>query len=72
MALYEISETWARGGLNPGPCAYQAHALTRLSHGPSKKDDLNTGTSVYEFFGSHLIGSQRNFPSSTTSTSLPL
>ena len=26
---------WARGGLNPGPRAYQARALTRLSHGPT-------------------------------------
>ena len=29
-----IHSKWARGDLNPGPCAYQAHALTRLSHGP--------------------------------------
>ncbi len=27
---------WARGGLNPGPRAYQARALTKLSHGPMK------------------------------------
>ena len=37
----EKSKIWARGGLNPGPCAYQAHALTRLSHGPTPMHVIN-------------------------------
>ena len=31
------AEWWARGASNPGPPAYQAGALTRLSHGPTRR-----------------------------------
>ena len=32
----EVCNWWARGASSPGPPAYQAGALTRLSHGPAR------------------------------------